>query len=155
MKVRLFLFGSFINQSITSAVFCHWLNLAIKRISLLILFTTCWLTIPISPFAGFIKRHVVLVSKWDLWSFNVIKGLRSANTSTRSAMSNFLAITLPSKSMSFICCDLCLSEKTIIAMAERSSLSNRRAEMVSTCRHRTKFHYHMVKKKRPVQALNP
>ena len=52
-------------------------------------------------------------------------------------------------------CDLCLSEKTIIAMAERSSLLNRRAEIVSTCRHRTKFRYHMVKKKRPVQALNP
>ena len=52
-------------------------------------------------------------------------------------------------------CDLCLSEKTIIAMAERSSLLNRRAEIVSTCRHRTKFRYHMVKKKRHVQALNP
>ena len=54
-------------------------------------------------------------------------------------------------------CDLCLSEKTIIAMAERSSLLNRRAEIVSTCngRHRTKFRYHMVKKKRPVQALSP
>ena len=52
-------------------------------------------------------------------------------------------------------CDLCLSEKTIFAMAERSSLLNRRAEIVSTCRHRTKFRYHMVKKKRPVQALNP
>ena len=52
-------------------------------------------------------------------------------------------------------CDLCLSEKTIIAMAERASLLNKRAEFVSTCRHRTKFRYHMVKKKRPGQALNP
>ena len=52
-------------------------------------------------------------------------------------------------------CDLCLSEKTLIAMAERSSLLNRRAEIVYSCRHRTKFRYLMVKKKRPVQSLNP
>ena len=36
-------------------------------------------------------------------------------------------------------CDLCLTEKLMIAMAEPSSLLNKRSEIVSACRHRTKF----------------
>lgn len=41
-------------------------------------------------------------------------------------------------------CDLCLSEKVAIAMADRSSLLNSRTEVVSKCRHRTKFQYDRV-----------
>ena len=49
--------------------------------------------------------------------------------------------------------DLCSSEKTIIAMAERSSFFSRRPEIVSTCRHRTKFRYHMVRKVKKRKGL--
>ena len=35
-------------------------------------------------------------------------------------------------------CDLCISEKTIIALAESESLLNKRTELVSCCRHRSK-----------------
>ena len=42
-------------------------------------------------------------------------------------------------------CDVCLTEKMIIAMAEPSTLLNKRAEIVSTCRHRAKFRFHKLK----------
>ena len=38
-------------------------------------------------------------------------------------------------------CDICLSEKTVIATADPSSTLNKRAEIISTCRHRAKFRY--------------
>ena len=41
-------------------------------------------------------------------------------------------------------CDVCLSEKMIIAMADPLSTLNKRAEIVSTCRHRSKFRYDKV-----------
>ena len=36
-------------------------------------------------------------------------------------------------------CDLCLSEKVAIALADPTSLLNKRSEIISTCRHRRKF----------------
>ena len=36
-------------------------------------------------------------------------------------------------------CDLCLWEKVVIGRSEPGSLLNKRAELVSKCRHRTKF----------------
>ena len=36
-------------------------------------------------------------------------------------------------------CDLCISEKSIIALADSESLLNKRTELVSFCRHRSKF----------------
>ena len=36
-------------------------------------------------------------------------------------------------------CDLCLTEKLVIATSEPNSTLNEKAEIVSTCRHRTKF----------------
>ena len=36
-------------------------------------------------------------------------------------------------------CDLCISEKSIIALADSESLLNKRTELVSCCRHRSKF----------------
>ena len=38
-------------------------------------------------------------------------------------------------------CDVCLSEKMVIALVDPSTLLNKRAEIVSTCRHRAKFLY--------------
>ena len=36
-------------------------------------------------------------------------------------------------------CDLCLSEKLLIATADTSNLLNKRSELISTCRHKNKF----------------
>ena len=41
-------------------------------------------------------------------------------------------------------CDICLTEKTVITAADPSSTLNKRAEVVSTCRHRAKFLYDRV-----------
>ena len=38
-------------------------------------------------------------------------------------------------------CDLCLTEKMVIATADPISTLNKRAEIVSTCRHRAKFRF--------------
>ena len=36
-------------------------------------------------------------------------------------------------------CDLCLTEKMVIALADPTTMLNKRSELVSTCRHRAKF----------------
>ena len=36
-------------------------------------------------------------------------------------------------------CDLCLSEKLLIASSDPSSLLNKHSELISSCRHRSKF----------------
>ena len=36
-------------------------------------------------------------------------------------------------------CDLCLTEKLLIATADTSNLLNKRSELISTCRHKNKF----------------
>ena len=36
-------------------------------------------------------------------------------------------------------CDLCLSEKLLIASADPSSLLNKRSELISSCRHKNKY----------------
>ena len=41
-------------------------------------------------------------------------------------------------------CDVCLTEKTVMAMADPTPTLNKRAEIVSTCRHRAKFRYDKV-----------
>ena len=41
-------------------------------------------------------------------------------------------------------CDICLTEKTVIAAADPSSTLNKRAEIVSTCRHCAKLRYDRV-----------
>ena len=41
-------------------------------------------------------------------------------------------------------CDICLSEKMVIALADPLSTLNKRAEIISTCRHRAKFRYSKV-----------
>ena len=38
-------------------------------------------------------------------------------------------------------CDICLSEKAAIATANPLTMLNKRAEIISTCRHRAKFRY--------------
>ena len=39
-------------------------------------------------------------------------------------------------------CDLCLSEKLLIATADTSNLLNKRSELISSCRHKSKFRCH-------------
>ena len=56
-------------------------------------------------------------------------------------------------------CDLCLTEKLMIAMADSSSLFNKRSEIVSTCRHRKKFTCERVAKEllkdKPPEKASP
>ena len=55
-------------------------------------------------------------------------------------------------------CDQCLTEKLVIDLVDKSTMLNKRSEIISACPHRTKYRYHKVttvKMKRPVQALNP
>ena len=42
-------------------------------------------------------------------------------------------------------CDLCLTEKMIIALADSKFLFNKRTELISKCRHRSKFNLSIVK----------
>ena len=42
-------------------------------------------------------------------------------------------------------CDLCLTEKMIIALADPKVLLKKRTELISKCRHRSKFIFHSVK----------
>ena len=46
-------------------------------------------------------------------------------------------------------CDICLGEKMVIATADPSSMLNKRAEIISTCRHRTKFRYTKFQRAQP------
>ena len=52
------------------------------------------------------------------------------------------------KAMPYQCgtrrCDICLAEKMVIATANPATMLNKRAEIISTCRHRTKFRYDKV-----------
>ena len=41
-------------------------------------------------------------------------------------------------------CDVCLTEKMVIATADPTKTLNKRAEIVSTCRHRAKFRYNRI-----------
>ena len=43
-------------------------------------------------------------------------------------------------------CDLCLTEKLVIALADKSTMLNKRSEIISACPHRTKYRYHKVTK---------
>ena len=43
-------------------------------------------------------------------------------------------------------CDICLSEKAVIASASPLTMLNKRAEIISTCRHRAKFRYIKLQK---------
>ena len=43
-------------------------------------------------------------------------------------------------------CDLCLTEKLVIALADKSTMLNKRSEIISACPHRTKYRYNKVTK---------
>ena len=43
-------------------------------------------------------------------------------------------------------CDLCLTEKLVIATADKSTMLNKRSEIISACPHRTKYRYHKVRR---------
>ena len=43
-------------------------------------------------------------------------------------------------------CDLCLTEKLVIALADKSTMLNKKSEIISACPHRTKYKYNKVTK---------
>ena len=43
-------------------------------------------------------------------------------------------------------CDLCLTETLVITLADKSTMLNKRSEIISACPHRTKYRYHKVTK---------
>ena len=54
-----------------------------------------------------------------------------------------IKLSVATKSFSYTCgskhCDLCLTEKLLIAKADPRTLLNKRSEIVSKCHHRSKF----------------
>ena len=56
----------------TSFVLLHWFTSALHLIDAFILSTMFLVTLPISGFVGLIRRHLVLLEKFSLWSFMVI-----------------------------------------------------------------------------------
>ena len=76
------------------------------------------------------KRHATELSKymWDLKD----KGMRGE-----------IKWEIAKRSTPYKCgtrrCDLCLSEKLLIALADPSSLLNKRSELTSSCRHYKKY----------------
>ena len=49
-------------------------------------------------------------------------------------------------------CDLCLTEKLVIALADKSTMLNKRSEIISACPHRTKNRYHKMTKVKMKQS---
>ena len=56
----------------TSFVLLHWFISALHLIDMFILSTMFLLTLPISCFAWLIRRHLVLLVKFSLWSLMVM-----------------------------------------------------------------------------------
>ena len=46
-------------------------------------------------------------------------------------------------------CDLCLSEKLVIATADPSTMLNKRSELISKCRHRNKYNFKQRRRRGP------
>ena len=45
-------------------------------------------------------------------------------------------------------CDICLSESTVIALAEKATLLNKRSELVSACPHMAKYRLNQIEKRK-------
>ena len=56
----------------TSFVLLHWLTSTLHLIDMFILSTMFSVTLLISDFVGLIRRHLVLLAKFSLWSFMVM-----------------------------------------------------------------------------------
>ena len=94
IKLRCCLFFMDLNQSITEAVFFHWLNLAAVMILLLILSRILLLILPISDLVGLISRQVGLLAKFGLWSLRVMNASLLAVLSTLSSIPSFVVMFL-------------------------------------------------------------
>ena len=68
----------------------------------LILSRICLLILPMSDLAGFIRRHVGLLTKLGLWSLRVMKASRLAVVLIRSSRSSFSDMFLASSSIRFV-----------------------------------------------------
>ena len=84
----------FLNQSITVPVLHHWLALVVFWTFVIMVANSFLLTITISYFDGFIRRHFGLLIKFSLWSFNLMYGSCLAKAYTISAISSFSAIDI-------------------------------------------------------------
>ena len=60
------------NQRMTYFVLLHWSASALHLIDTFIMSTMFLVTSPISGFVGLIRRHLVLLVKFSLWSFMVM-----------------------------------------------------------------------------------
>ena len=72
-KDNCFLFSKLLNQRMTYLALLHWFTPALHLIDMFILWTISSLTEPISGFVGLIRRHLVLLVKFSLWSFMAMK----------------------------------------------------------------------------------
>ena len=100
-------------------------------------------------------------SQFKLRYNNHTSSFRNQNQETDTELSKYIwhlkdrnkqfqiAWSIVARAPSYKCgarkCDLCLTEKLIIAQADQDSLLNKRTEIVSTCRHRNKFLLYKVK----------
>ena len=66
MKLHSFLLATFLNQSLTVAVFSHWFILVLSIKILLILSSRVLLILPISDLDGLIKRNQDLLGQHSL-----------------------------------------------------------------------------------------
>ena len=66
-KDNCFLFSKLLNHRMTSFVLLHWSTSALHLIDMLS--TMFLLTLTISGIVGLIRRHLVLLAKFSLWSF--------------------------------------------------------------------------------------
>ena len=80
----------------TESLFLHCVTPVADTILLLIRSRIFLLTIPISDLAGLMRRDVGLLSKFGLWSFNVIKHSFSAIASILLSSLRSFAIFLSS-----------------------------------------------------------
>ena len=73
MNVWLFLLGILLNHSITPSRFLHWLTLILQRNFWFNSSRKDLVTFPRWLLAGLISRHFGWLTKFSLWSFNVMK----------------------------------------------------------------------------------
>ena len=116
-EVRVLFSLSALNQSITDAVFFHWLKLHLRAMVLLMRSRIVLLTLPISDLVGLISLQVGLLAKLGLWSLSVMNASLLAVASTLSSMPSLVAIFLFSVRMARVVSGLARSPVTAYNLA--------------------------------------
>ena len=109
----------FLNHSMTESLFLHCITLLADTILLLI---RSRITILISGLAGLMRRDVGLLSKFGLWSFNVIKHTFSAIESILLSSLRSFAIFLSSFMISAV----------LFAVIHQAAVTNKATKEVQT-----------------------